>query len=139
MNVGSPKILFQQLYVDMNRTSWKFDFMRETRKWDNLLSLSLGQNQNFKYELIVIWGLIVVLRANSMYLYSKCSLYLCLNYFKKEKWKNQTHTFYVLIIHKLWGRDTTIHYILGFPGGASGKEHTCQCRRRKRHGFDPWI
>ena len=28
---------------------------------------------------------------------------------------------------------------LGFPGGASGKEPTCQCRRCKRHGFDPWV
>ena len=27
----------------------------------------------------------------------------------------------------------------GFPGGASGKEPTCQCRRHKRHGFDPWV
>ena len=27
---------------------------------------------------------------------------------------------------------------LGFPGGTSGKELTCQCRRFKRHGFDPW-
>ena len=27
----------------------------------------------------------------------------------------------------------------GFPGGASGKEPTCQCRRQKRHGFAPWI
>ena len=26
-----------------------------------------------------------------------------------------------------------------FPGGASGKEPTCQCRRHKRHGFDPWV
>ena len=26
-----------------------------------------------------------------------------------------------------------------FPGGASGKEPTCQCRRRKRHGFNPWV
>ena len=26
-----------------------------------------------------------------------------------------------------------------FPGGASGKEPTYQCRRHKRHGFDPWI
>ena len=26
-----------------------------------------------------------------------------------------------------------------FPGGASGKEPTCQCRRHKKHGFDPWI
>ena len=27
----------------------------------------------------------------------------------------------------------------GFPGGASGKEPACQCRRLKRQGFDPWI
>ena len=25
----------------------------------------------------------------------------------------------------------------GFPGGASGREHACQCRRRKRPGFSP--
>ena len=24
-------------------------------------------------------------------------------------------------------------------GGASGKELTCQCRRRKRRGFHPWV
>ena len=27
----------------------------------------------------------------------------------------------------------------GFPGGASGKEPTCQCRRWKRLGFNPWV
>ena len=27
----------------------------------------------------------------------------------------------------------------GFPGGTSGKEHTYQCRRCKRLGFDPWV
>ena len=27
----------------------------------------------------------------------------------------------------------------GFPGGASGKEPTCQVRRHKRCGFDPWV
>ena len=27
----------------------------------------------------------------------------------------------------------------GFPGGGSSKEHACQCRRRKRHGFNPWV
>ena len=26
-----------------------------------------------------------------------------------------------------------------FPGGARGKEPDCQCRRHKRHGFDPWV
>ena len=28
---------------------------------------------------------------------------------------------------------------VGFPGGVSGKEPTCQCRRHKRHGFNPWV
>ena len=27
----------------------------------------------------------------------------------------------------------------GFPGDASGKEPTCQCRRRKSHRFDPPV
>ena len=27
----------------------------------------------------------------------------------------------------------------GFPGGASSKESTCQCRRHKTHRFDPWV
>ena len=27
----------------------------------------------------------------------------------------------------------------GSPGGDSGKESACQCRRRKRRGFDPWV
>ena len=30
-------------------------------------------------------------------------------------------------------------YLQGFPGGTSGKEHTCQFRRHQRHRFDPWI
>ena len=31
------------------------------------------------------------------------------------------------------------HLQEGFSGGASGKEPTCQCRRCKRHAFDPWV
>ena len=27
----------------------------------------------------------------------------------------------------------------GFPGGASGKEHSCKCRRHKKCGFNPWV
>ena len=27
----------------------------------------------------------------------------------------------------------------GFPGGSDGKESACQCRRHKRHGFDPRV
>jgi len=29
--------------------------------------------------------------------------------------------------------------LTGPPGGASGKEPTCQCRRWKRPGLDPWV
>ena len=28
---------------------------------------------------------------------------------------------------------------MGFPGGASGKEPACQCRRNKRRGFHLWV
>ena len=28
---------------------------------------------------------------------------------------------------------------LSLSGGSAGKESTCQCRRCKRHGFDPWV
>ena len=28
---------------------------------------------------------------------------------------------------------------MGFPGGAGAKDPTCQCRRRNRCGFDPWV
>ena len=26
-----------------------------------------------------------------------------------------------------------------YPGSTSGKEPACQCRRHKRHRFDPWV
>ena len=29
--------------------------------------------------------------------------------------------------------------VMGFPGGASGKEPISQCRRLKRRGFSPWV
>ena len=32
-----------------------------------------------------------------------------------------------------------VNFWEGFPGGAGGKAPTCQFRRHKRHGFDPWI
>jgi len=30
-------------------------------------------------------------------------------------------------------------FLLGFSGGTSGKESTCQCRRHKGCAFDPWV
>ena len=34
--------------------------------------------------------------------------------------------------------DSTYRYGC-FPGSTGGKEPACQCRRHKRHGFDPWV
>ena len=34
---------------------------------------------------------------------------------------------------------STFYIPRSFPGGTSGKELVCQCKRRKRHSFDPWI
>ena len=38
-----------------------------------------------------------------------------------------------------WVTKHSQRHVLGFPGGASGKELTCQGRRRKRWGFHPWV
>ena len=39
---------------------------------------------------------------------------------------------------RYWGL-LIMHACMGFPGGISGKEPACQCRRHKRHGFDPSV
>ena len=50
-----------------------------------------------------------------------------------------------LVDYSPWGHkkvDVTEHehnHFWGFPGGTSGKEPACQCRRCKRHQFDPWA
>ena len=30
-------------------------------------------------------------------------------------------------------------FLVAFPGGTSGKEPVCQCRRHKRWRFNPWV
>ena len=32
-----------------------------------------------------------------------------------------------------------IQFAEGLPGGTSGKEHACKCRRQRRPGFHPWV
>ena len=43
--------------------------------------------------------------------------------------------------HAHCSSDTSSAFTLGggFPGGVSGKDPTCQCRRHKRRGLDPWV
>ena len=42
-------------------------------------------------------------------------------------------------VGSLKGLDGTHSHWAGFPGATNGKEHDCQCRRRKRHGSNPWV
>ena len=37
-----------------------------------------------------------------------------------------------------WKLNTVI-LVFHSPGGAGGKESACQCRRRKRYRFNPWV
>ena len=40
----------------------------------------------------------------------------------------------------IWDEDISVFTLaLGFPGGASIKEPTCQSKINKKHGFDPWV
>ena len=45
------------------------------------------------------------------------------------------------IVHGVAESDMTEGLSLSFtfPGDASGKDPTCQCRRCKRYGFGPWV
>ena len=49
-----------------------------------------------------------------------------------------THIYIYIYIH-IYVHTHTHTRIRGFPGGTSGKELACQCRRHKRHGFHPWV
>ena len=46
-----------------------------------------------------------------------------------------THTHTLTYTHS----HTLTHTHMGFSGGASGKEPACQCKKRKRCGFNPWV
>ena len=39
----------------------------------------------------------------------------------------------------LWKMNLSHEDHLGIPRWCSGKDPACQCRRRKRHGLDPWV
>ena len=55
--------------------------------------------------------------------------------------------FYTACLPHSRERKTTLHVCgfevsngqSGFPGSSRGKESACQCRKRRRHGFDPWV
>ena len=58
----------------------------------------------------------------------------------KEKWVNKhPEQFQIMLSDGTRIKQGWDYFAPGFPGGARGKESACQCRRRKRHGFYPWV
>ena len=57
----------------------------------------------------------------------------------------EPHTrFLTSALKLLWMRSILANWLqsvhlLGFPGGARGKEPACQCRRHKKCEFNPWV
>ena len=56
---------------------------------------------------------------------------------KAKRWPS------IYCAHECWGDHCNfcvcVCSCVDFPGGTSGKEPACQCRRRERRGFDPWV
>ena len=56
-----------------------------------------------------------------------------------------TFSLNIILIHVTANKKILLFYMavynnpLDFPGGTSGKEPACQCRRHKRHGFNLWV
>ena len=63
----------------------------------------------------------------------------------KHEEERKKEGFWRLVLKELWPERKKAlfwHHLkmaTGFPGGASGKEPACRCRRQKRCGFDPWV
>ena len=64
---------------------------------------------------------------------------LLIIYNRKECKKEYTHTHTYTYTSHTHTHTHLYIYICGFPGGPGSKEPVCQCRRHKRHQFNPWV
>ena len=62
--------------------------------------------------------------------------YLSSAFLHEMKWHFLPLTFFTFDLEEL---TMSVGADQGFTGGASGKEPPCQCRRCKRHRFEPWV
>ena len=61
----------------------------------------------------------------------------------KENYQNgvrrANYLWFLTLNHTHGHFDLFIFFFRGFPGGASGKESVCQCRRYRRCRFNTWV
>ena len=62
-----------------------------------------------------------------------------LMYFVREKYMNWGVCKRRLLWVELCPPPQKNKHAEGFPCGVRGKEFACQCRRYRRHEFDPWV
>ena len=132
---GSPKSPFW----NFSTFSWTFDSLLQHSVWLHCPSIYttevLGHpwlipncNENaFTFLKLFFYWSVVTLQCCYYLLYSKV---------------NQLHVYIYPLFFGLpshFGRLRAWDCHTGFPGGASGKEPTSQCRRYKRCGFAPWV
>ena len=91
-----------------------------TFKWPHRILLKEYFNQ-------LPLGRFVTFQLQTWHLFYACYFLICRHFIFFATW-----------INYLLSYMSSSHY-KGFPGGVTGKESTCQCRRCKRHGFDSWI
>jgi len=56
----------------------------------------------------------------------------------RREWLS-TPVFWPCIVHGSKSRTRLSNFHSFFPGGATGKEPACHCRKHKRCRFDPWV
>ena len=66
-------------------------------------------------------------------MYDKFSEVKLLDLLYMGQYRSCTNFSLSLLMHR------NVHFPTTTAGGASGKESACQCRRRRRCGFDPWV
>ena len=84
--------------------------------------------------------------SGCLYLVDACwhNILLVIYLFTEQQIALNTPDVPVFTINFVWSTSHCYWLLLyvilgGFSGGASGKEHTCQCRRCKRQGFEHWV
>ena len=55
------------------------------------------------------------------------------------KWKTTVRYTNISYYNGTFKKIKNLFFMIGFTGGTSSKESTCQCRRHKRCRFDPWV
>ena len=74
---------------------------------------------------------------------NECNFSLKYHERKLENYQNgvrrANHLWFLTLSHTHSHFDLFIFFFRGFPGGASGKESVCQCRRHRRCRFNPWV